>query len=155
MATSALIVAMARHLDPPHPDGIVNLVDVRDVGIALTRFAQLDEVPRRILFCGGNYRLQPMLEQLAERYGAPPPGPPLTAEEAVALADAEEARCAEEGGRPAISREIVDLIVHSFDLDATLAEQVLGVQWTPITDTLDAYDAWARPLGILPKDIRT
>jgi len=150
VATSALIVAMARHLDPPHPDGLVNLVDVRDVGTGLVRLAQMDDPPRRVLFCGGTYPLQPMLERLAERYGAPPPSPPLSAEEAVALADAEEARCAAEGGRPAISREIVDLILHSFEIDATLARRVLGMQWTPIDASLDAYDAWARPLGILP-----
>ncbi|MBT3221972.1 MAG: NAD-dependent epimerase/dehydratase family protein [Proteobacteria bacterium] len=150
VATSALIVAMARHVDPPHPDGIVNLVDVRDVGKGLVRMAQLDDPPKRVIFCGSSHQLHPLMEQLAYRYNAPQPSAPLTIAAAIALADAEEAKCAKEGGRAAISREIVDLIINSRVIDSSLAERSLGMEWTPLKDTLHAFDEFARRLRIIP-----
>ncbi len=78
------------------------------------------------------------------------PHPPLSGEASIALADAEEARAAREGGRASLSREIVDLVVHGVPLDASLSRRVLAVSYRPLRDTLDAYDAWARRLRILP-----
>ncbi len=150
VGTSAIIVATAHGLAPPHPDGLVNAVDVRDVAQALLRLATMQSPPRRVLLSGSDQPLQPLLEQLSVRYQVGPPSPAISVEQARALADAEEARCAAEGGRPALSREIVDLLIHSVSIDATHAETALGVRWTPLATTLDAFDVWARRFKIIP-----
>jgi dihydroflavonol-4-reductase len=150
VGTSALLIATARGLDPPCPDGIVNLVDARDVAEALFRIAETPRPPKRVLLCGANLSLAPLLAALAHRYGAPPPRPPILAAEAIRLAEAEEERAALGGPRPALSREIVDLIVHGVPIDARLAEATLGMRWTPLSQTLDAFDDWARRMHLIP-----
>ena len=149
VGTSALLVGLARGLDPPHPDGTVNLVDARDVALALVRLAAHPSPPRRVLLCEGNHRLHPLLCSLAARYRVAPPAPPLSAAAAVALADAEERRAAAGGGRPALSREIVDLVVHGVPLDARLAGTALGLRLRPLGETLDAADGWARRMRLI------
>lgn len=149
IGTSALLVALAHGMDPPHPDGWVNVVDARDVARAVVALVSHPSPPRRVLLAGGDHRLHELLVSLADRYRVPPPSPPLAAEDAVALADAEE-RAAR--GRPRIHREIVDLVIHGVRIDAVLAERALGLRWTPLSDTLDTFDAWARRLGLLPPE---
>jgi nucleoside-diphosphate-sugar epimerase len=150
VGTSALIVAVARGLDPPHPDGAIALVDARDVAEALVRLARHPDPPRRLLLAAENHRLHPLLEELARRYRRPPPRAPLAPADAVALADAEEARVRGGRERPALFREIVDLVVHGTAISSRLAERALGMRWRPLAETLDAYDAWARRMRILP-----
>lgn len=148
VGTSAFLVALATGRPFPHPDGLVHLVDARDVGQALVLLAQAAQPPRRVLLAARTERLQGLLERLAPRFGVPPPSAPLSAAEALALADREEARAHREGGRAALSRELADLILHATPLDAGLSRQ-LGVTYRPLEDTLSAWEAWARGMGIL------
>lgn len=149
VGTSALIVATAHRLRPPHPDGPVALIDVRDVARAVTRLVAAPAPPRRVLLVAQMMRLHTLLHSLARRYGAPPPAPPLAPEVARALADAEEARVAHTPERPRLSREIVDLVLHGPVIDSRLGAELIG-GFIPLADTLDAFDAWARRLGIIP-----
>ncbi|MCB9647623.1 MAG: NAD-dependent epimerase/dehydratase family protein [Deltaproteobacteria bacterium] len=151
VGTSALLVGTARGLDPPHPDGVVNLVDARDVAQGMLQLAALEESPRRVILSGSTHRLQDLLQLLARRYHVAPPSPPLTTAEAVALADAEERRAAEGGPRASLSREIVDLILYGVPLDAGLSERALGLRYRSLEDTLDAFDAWARRMRLIPE----
>jgi dihydroflavonol-4-reductase len=149
--TSALLVALARGLAVPHPDGVVNLVDVRDVAEALLRLARVVDPPRRTLLSAHSTRLHPFLEDLARRYRVAPPAAALSAGEAAGLADAEEARAAaEKGGRARLVREIVDLITHGVPVDATASREALGLSYRPLSHTLDDFDRWARALKIIP-----
>ena len=59
-------------------------------------------------------------------------------------------RAAREGGRPALARELADLIIHGVPLDAGLARRELGLTFRPLSHTLDAFDDWARRVRILP-----
>lgn len=79
-----------------------------------------------------------------------PPAPPVDAATAIQLADAAEAAVEGTAQRPSLSREIVDLVVHGLPLSCALAESRLGLSWTPLSTTLDDFDAWARRLGIVP-----
>jgi dihydroflavonol-4-reductase len=150
VGTSALLVALARGLDPPHPEGVVSLVDAADVGSALVQLGGMAAPPRRVILAGSNHGLQGLLEALAGRYGVAAPSAPLSAAAALALADAEERRSVAEGGRPALSREIADLVVHGVPLDAGLAARALGIAFSPLSDTLDRFDAWARRMRLIP-----
>ncbi len=150
VGTSALLIALARGMDPPHPDGTVALVDARDVGQGLARLLLAERAPKRLILSAENHRLHELLCSVAPRYGVPEPSPALSAAEAIARADEEEARSVRENRRPALSREIVDLVVHGQPLSARLAEEQLGLRWTPLSQTLDALDAWARRLSLIP-----
>jgi len=150
VGTSALLVALARGLDPPHPDGLVSWVDARDVALALVRLGTGGAPPKRVILSAGTTRLHALMIALARRYGVAAPSPALPAARAIALADAEEARARVDGDRARLSREIADLIVHGVELDATLARTTLGLGFRPLETTLDAFDAWARRVGTLP-----
>lgn len=149
VGTSALLMALARGLDPDHPDGWVNLVDARDVGRAVVALSSHREAPRRVLLAGSSWRLHALLASLAPRYGRRRPRAPLTPAQAIALADAEERAAFEHGGRARLSREIVDLVIHGTPIDASLATRSLGLRWTPLADTLADWEAWARRLRLL------
>ncbi|MEW5738181.1 MAG: NAD-dependent epimerase/dehydratase family protein [Myxococcota bacterium] len=154
VGTSALLVATARGLDVPHPDGVVSWVDARDVALGLVRLAQHPSPARRVILSAGSTRLQHLLEQLAQRYDVAPPSAPLADAEALAFCDAEERRAAKEGGRPALARELADLIIHGVPLDAALARRTLGLSFRSLSTTLDAFDDWARRVRILPSSPR-
>ncbi len=151
LGTAGMIAAVARGADPPHPDGIVNLVDVRDVARALVALGTTADVPSRVLLVGRNQRLARFLAQLAERYGVAPLSGSLSAETARALADLEETRVAGTVERPRLSREIVDLVTHAVPVETQLAERALGIRWTPLSDTLDAFDHFARRMRFIPR----
>lgn len=148
--TAGMLLALARGDDPPHPDGTVSLVDPRDAAVGIARLARVDDAPRRLVLSAVDARLHALLVRLADRYGVAPPRPPLDPEAAVALADRAEAEVAGTPRRPAMSREIVDLALHSAVVDGTLATRALGVRYRPFAETLDDFDAWARRLGALP-----
>lgn len=150
VGTSALLVGLARGMPLPHPDGLVNLVDVRDVGQALFVLGTVATPPGRVLLAPREWMLHDLLVSLAPRYGVATPGPLLSAAEAVALADAEEARCAREGGRPALSREIVDLVIHTPHITSERASALPGVRWRPFEDSLRDFERWARSLRLIP-----
>jgi len=149
VGTSAFIVALARGLAPPFPDGVVNLVDARDVATALVRLGRLPAPPPRLILSAHTWRLSALLARLSERYDAPL-GTALDPAAAIALADEEERRVHGTPQRAALAREIVDLVLEGVPVDATLAARRLGLSWTPLTETLDAFDAWARRLRIIP-----
>ncbi len=151
VGTQALLVALALGLDPPHPDGWVSWVDARDVAVGLVRLAEEPAPCRRVVLSAGTSRLHALMLALAARYGVARPSAPLPAPQAIALADAEEARALAHGGRARLSREIADLIVHGVELDASLSRRALGLEYRPLYETLDAFDAWARGVGILPR----
>lgn len=151
VGTCAIVVALARGLAVPHADGVVSIVDAADVGAALARLVLHPAPPRRLLLSGGSYPFHPLMERLAVRYGVAPPPAPLEAAIAQALALEEEHRATSEGRRPALSRELVDLVVHGARLDTSLAERVLPMPWSTLEQTLDRFDGWARRLGLVPR----
>lgn len=146
LGTNGVLVAVARGTMPPYADGIVNTVDVRDVGAGVAALVTHPEPPRRVLLVGDNGRFSGLLAEVADHYGVEPPEPPVSAAEAAALADAAEAS----GARVSLPREFVDLVVHASPIDAHLAETALGLRWTPRSRTLDDFDAWARRYGLIP-----
>lgn len=150
VGTTALLVATANGMNPPHPNGWINPVDARDVGEALARIGLREAPSDRYVFAGGNHRLHDMLVGLADRYRVAAPVPALSDDEAVRLADELEHKAHETGERALLAREIADMVIHGVPIDTTRAQTELGMSWRSLDETLDAYDAWARPLRILP-----
>jgi nucleoside-diphosphate-sugar epimerase len=149
LGTAAFLAATARQQTPPHPDGLVNVIDVRDVGLAVAKAVLAQHVPTRVILSGSTHSLHALLERVARRYDAPTPSPALLPHEAVALADAEEHRAATERTRAGLSRELVDLVIHGVPVDPRLSQVALGMHYRPLTETLDAFDEWARRIGII------
>ena len=150
VGTSALLVAVAHDMQPAHPDGVVNLVDARDVGAGLAALGSTASPPRRVLLSGHDERLHELLVRVSRRYGVAAPPPPMSDDETIRFADSEERRAADEGGRARLSREIADLVVHGVPMDGSLAEREIGLSYRPLEETLDAFDEWARRLRIIP-----
>jgi dihydroflavonol-4-reductase len=149
LGTAAFLAATARGMQPQHPDGLVNVVDVRDVGLAVARCVTMDSPPKRVILSGSTWNLHTLLEQLAPRYGAPPPVPALNATAAIALADEEEHRALATKTRASLSRELVDLVVHAVPVDTSRSRNELGLVYRPLAETVDAFDEWAKKIGLL------
>ncbi len=152
VGTSALLVALARGMDPKHPDGIVSIVDPEDVARGLIALAEVERPPKRVLLSGGSHALHALLDAVALRYKVAPPSAPISAADAIALADASEHRAATEGGRPELSREIVDLVIHGVNLDASASLALIDA-YTPLSVTLDRFDAWAQRMRLVPRPL--
>ena len=150
VGTSALLLATARGAPPPHPVGRITTVDARDVANALVQLATTGEPIDRLILANEASDAHELLVMLAARYDAPQPPAALDAEAARSLADAQESEAARVGGRAALARELVDLIVHSPRLDASRSRS-LGLQYRPLSDTLDAWDSWALRMGLLQR----
>ena len=147
IGTAAMLWQLRRGECPPHPDGIVSWVDVRDVALAIARLVAAPSLPKRLLIAAASRGFHQFLLEVADRYQVRGVSEPLPPEAAIALADAEEARALAEGGRPRLSREIVDLILHGPRVDASRSRQVLGLDYRPLDRSLAAFDAWAKRLG--------
>lgn len=137
VGTSALIIATARNLSPAHPEGLVNLIDVRDLAHLLVALGTIDAPPRRVILSAHTVRLHSFLEELSQRYGFAGPSAPLSPAAAMALADAEEARVANTAERARLAREIVDLILHAVPLDTSLALSLSTAPLRPLWSTVD------------------
>ncbi len=150
LGTSALIVALARGDDPPHPDGIVSLVDPRDAAVGIARMALRDDAPRRVILSQSSVPLHGLLVALSRRYGVKEPRAPMPAKVATALADDAEREALASRSRPRMVREIVDLVVHGVPLRGELAERTLDLRYRPFSDSLSDFETWASRLGFFP-----
>ena len=149
VGTSALLVALARGLQPRCPDGFLSWVDVRDVAEGVYRQSVHPTPVPRVIFSAGNARLSSLMEMLGARYGVPG-ATILSPAEAVELADAEEELATLGHHRAWLSREIVDLLIHSVPLSGEFATEALGLGYRPLQETLDDFDQWARRLEVIP-----
>lgn len=150
VGTSALLLATARGAPPPHPRGGITTVDARDVATALVKLATSEKPPARLILANETFDAHELLVKLAARYGAQAPPAALEEEAARALADEQEREAQRTGGRAALPRELVDLIVHSPALDASRSRS-FGISYRPLSDTLDAWDSWALRMGLLSR----
>jgi dihydroflavonol-4-reductase len=92
-----------------------------------------------------------LLARIARRFGLPAPGRRLEHAEALSLAIESEARCAPTRSRPAISREMVDVIGHGQFADSSRAQAELGYRVRPLDETLDASMSWYRRNGYVKR----
>jgi dihydroflavonol-4-reductase len=140
--TGGAALALARGHTVALPDGYVNPVDARDVAQGIVQLATMDDPPPRLLMAGNSLLASDLLERVRRHFGGRGTLRILPAAVARTLADNEERRVAKQGGRPRLSREIVDLILHGVLVDTNLAEKTLGITWTPLGQTLDDFLAW-------------
>jgi dihydroflavonol-4-reductase len=153
VGTGFFVVGLATGRLSVFTDGRINMVDARDVGRAHVVAAEVGRPHERYILGGHNITAGELLAEVAAALGATLPASRLSAEEAVALATTEEERCLREGGkgRPALSREIVDMIVHGQWVDSTKAQEELGLEPRPLAETIEASRRWYSANGYLQK----
>ncbi|MDH5490910.1 MAG: NAD-dependent epimerase/dehydratase family protein [Myxococcales bacterium] len=151
MGTGGLLVGTVRAALPWMVDGLVNVVDVRDVARAHLRAAQLERPAQRYNVAGHILPLSELLERIVARYGGSLPPERLDAEQARARAEAEERAAAPQRGRVPMPRELVDIITWSQPVSSARALEDLDLEFTPLDDALDGAHAWFERFRYLPK----
>jgi dihydroflavonol-4-reductase len=154
VGTGHFIVSMASHRLEVFTEGRINVVDARDVAAAHVRAAEVGDKGERYILGGHNLTVSGLLTTMSRLYGVPLPKRPLTHEQALSFAQEEEARCLQtHEGRPALSREMVEMIVYGQWVDSQKARDRLGFHPRPLEQTLvDAFQ-WYCQNGYIRRDM--
>ncbi len=150
LGTGGILVAAIHGSLPWWVEGLVNVVDVGDVATAHIAAARLGKAGDRFCLTGHDMMLGELLRRLVARYGGRVPSRPLSAEEACARADREEAEAEPLRRRVAFPRELVDLVVSGQPVSSERAVRELGARFRPVTETLDRAWAWYARHHYLP-----
>ena len=150
--TGALLVATLSETLPWYVEGTVALADVNDVARAHVRAAELEELPASSRFCVASHTttVSELLALIVRRYGGRFPPARLSADAARARADADEHTAAASRARVDVARELVDLIVAGQPVSSARAQRVLGLQTTPLSESLDRAYEWFRRFRYVP-----
>lgn len=149
VGTGFFVVALANKALATYVDGRTNIVDARDVALGHLAAATKGRAGERYILGGTNIGITDLLHEMARRYDVPPPGRCMPADEALAFATAEEARCHGTPHRPALSREMVDMAVHGQFVDVAKAKSELGFNPRPLEETLAGSFEWYRQNGYI------
>lgn len=148
VGTGGVVVAVVRGAVTWWVDGLVHMVDVRDVArahvVALAAPAQ-----RTYNLAGHGVRVAALLRSIARRYGGALPERPLSPDAALARADDEERAAAPVRGRVVFPRELVDIALSGAPVSDDLARSELGFDPRPLDEALEASVAWFRRTGHL------
>lgn len=150
VGTSAPLLALLRGELDAWVDGVVDVIDVRDVAAAhLAAAAPQIPAPSRYLLGGHRLRLSALLERVSHLTGCPAPPAPLAAD--VARHFAAEAERAAEGTphRPALNCQLVELTLRGLRVDATRARRDLSLNPRPLDETLRETARWWADQGLL------
>jgi dihydroflavonol-4-reductase len=144
VGTGRLLIGVVTDALPWWIDGVVPLVDVRDVAAAHVRAAVAAPLTIESRFALGGHavRVSDLLTMIAGRYGGTLPPELSSYEDARERADASERNAAENRGRVSVPRELVDLIETGRPVRGTRAEADLGVSFRPFEKTLDDAHTW-------------
>ena len=148
--TGAMVVAVVRGALPWRVDGLVHMVDVRDVARAHAA-AIWSPTGRSYNLPGHTVGVDALLERVASRFGGTAPRLVLAPDEARARADADERAAAPRRERVPLPREMVDVALSGVAVSDGLARRELCFDPRPLDDALDASVAWFRRTGHLPE----
>lgn len=150
VGTSMLVLGPATGRLEVFVDGRINVIDARDVALSLVAAALEGRAGERYILGGHDVTVAAFLDRVCARLGVPLPARRLEPDAARVFADAEEARCREAGGgRPRLSREMVDLAVHGHFADASKAKAELALSPRSLDETIDDTFRWYRDNGFV------
>jgi dihydroflavonol-4-reductase len=151
LGTGAILVGAVRGLLPWWVEGVINLVDVGDVARAHVTAAKYARDARYCL-TGHDVTVGWLLEHLVARFGGTVPALRLSAEEARAVAEADERAAAPTRRRVAVPRELVDMATTGQRVCSARARAQLGFEASPLDASLDRAHDWFRRYGYLPRN---
>lgn len=148
VGTGGVVVAVVSGAVSWWVDGLVHMVDVRDVARAHVA-ALVAPAQRTYNLAGHGVRVAALLRFIAKRYGGAVPERSLAPDAALARADDEERAAAPVRGRVVFPRELVDIALSGAPVSDDLARRELGFDPRPLDEALDASVAWFRRTGHL------
>lgn len=148
--TGALLAGVIRGELTWFVDGLVHLVDVRDVARAHAAAARCPR-GRTYNLAGHAVRVRALFERVASRHGGASPALALGADDARARATEEERAAAAARIRAPLPREMVDIALAGCPASDDLARRELGFAPRPLDEAIDACVAWFRRTGLLPR----
>ena len=151
LGTGGLLVGFITGSLPWWVDGIVNVVDVRDVAKAHVLAAMTDEPHARYCLGGTALRLRKLFRLVQRGHGGKFPETELDVVEAKAQADNDEREAMAQRLRVPMPRELVDIIAWSQIVDSGRAEESFAIQWRPLAETLDDACEWFARYRYLPR----
>jgi len=147
--TGGVLIGAVTGLMPWYTEGLVHLVDVRDVARAHVAAADPRLAPSDHCLPGHTVALGAVIRQCVARYGGRVPEQVLTVEQARTRADLDEQQAAAKRGRVPFPREMVDIVSAGQSIDGQSALGRLGMELTPLSSALDAAHGWFLRHGYL------
>jgi len=151
--TGFLIVALANGALPFFVDGRINVVDADDVALAHVHAATRGRPGERYIVAGHDLTVEELLERVADTLGIDARSTAIPAWLASSIATFSELRCAvaKDGGRPMLSRELVDVVRFGQWVKSDKARVELALEPpTPLGKTLEKACSWYRRHRYVP-----
>ncbi|MEL7220231.1 MAG: NAD-dependent epimerase/dehydratase family protein [Bacteroidota bacterium] len=133
---SAKMVSFANSAPTYYPAGQTGIVDVRDVAKAVELTLERNINGDRFLLNGSNISYQDLLTRLCKALGKTPPQKLLSRRFAFILTFLDKWSALLRGRRPLLSKESVRNAYHHFNYDNQKSVTVLGLEYTPLDDTV-------------------
>lgn len=121
---------------PFYTDGMLNYVDVRDVIRALLTLIHQPRPGERFILCGGSTSYRSFFSQVAGQWKKRPPSVRIPNSLVTLFGAAEELRCRLAGTEPQVTRDSAAMATRHFRYDTTRSQQVLGLRYHALEDTL-------------------
>ncbi len=121
---------------PFYTDGMLNYVDVRDVIQAVLNLVNHPMPGERFILCGGSTSYHAFFSQVALQWKKRAPAIRIPNSLVTLFGVAEEVRCRLLGAEPLVTRDSAAMATRHFQYDTTKSEQVLGLRYHTLTDTL-------------------
>jgi len=134
-------------------DTDVSLLDIDDCVEGHLLAAERGATGERYVLCGGFLRAREALELLSELTGVRHRVQTLPRAPAMGAAALVEGAFRARGKRPPLCREMVRTLLHGHRYDGSRAARELGLDYTPVRDTLARTIAWAVQQGLITKPL--
>lgn len=146
------ILMIAKRRMPVYVPGLVNVIDVRDVAVAMVRAAERGRIGERYLVGNWNTTQQELYELIAEVAGVSPPQMPLPFSVVRWAVRAEEWIARARGRPPEFPMIFLEVMAHMQHYDCSKALRELEYPRSPVIHALEDAVKWFRDYGYLPAD---
>lgn len=130
-------------------DTHISLVDIQDAVEAHILGAERGRPGERYLISGATVTSREALEIVSEIAGVRHPVRFIPAVLAKAAAAAVEGTFRVRGKTPPVCREMINTMLHGHRYDGSYAAHALGLEYTPVQETLRRTIEWARAAGLV------
>lgn len=120
-----------------YADGILNYVDVRDVGDAVYELLKNPKPGERFTLSAGTLPYLDFFKRVAHRWNKRAPSLRIPGALVYAFGLAEEMRCWVIGAEPLITRQSAASTTHNFRYDTSKAQRDLGTRYRDLNETID------------------
>jgi dihydroflavonol-4-reductase len=148
--SGTLLLMIAKRRMPVYVPGLVNVIDVRDVAVAMLRAAETGRVGERYIVGHWNTTQKALTELIAEVVGVPPPSFPMPFVLARWGAKAGEWVARVRGKTPEFPSMFLEVMAHMQHYDCSKALRELAYPRSSIAQALEDAVRWFRDHGYLP-----